>query len=107
MGQHSDEVDRLLRAVIPQAPEVLHHVFALEGKALLPFLSQTSLTKSLGANEVLIGLNSVESKAAYLVQIIAVELYKASKEISPKVWFPPMPLRPELKCTAEHIFWSE
>ena len=36
MAQHSDAVDRLLRAVLPQAPEVLHHVFALEGKALLP-----------------------------------------------------------------------
>ena len=72
-----------------------------------PFLSQASLTKSLGANEVLLGLNTVESKVAYLVQIIAVELYKASKEISPRVRFPPMPLLPELKCAAEHIFWSE
>ena len=34
MAQHSDEVDQLLRAVMPQAPEVLHHVFALEGKSL-------------------------------------------------------------------------
>ncbi|CAD6588408.1 MAG: hypothetical protein ASARMPREDX12_003321 [Alectoria sarmentosa] len=67
MGQHSDEVDQLLRAVLPQAPEVLHHVFSLEG-----------------ANEVLLGLNTVESKVAYLVQIIAIELYKASKAISPK-----------------------
>lgn len=38
MGQHSDEVDQLLRAVMPQAPEVLHHVFSLEGKSLRSFL---------------------------------------------------------------------
>ena len=87
MGQDPDEVDRLLRAIMPHAPEVLHHVFALEGRSLRSFLLQISLTRSLGANEVLLGLNSVESKAGYLVQIIAVELYKASKAISPKVWF--------------------
>ena len=49
--------------------------------------SHTGLTKSLGANEVLLGLNTVESKVAYLIQIIAIELYKASKAISPKVRF--------------------
>lgn len=38
MAQHSDEVDQLLRAIMPQAPEVLHHVFALEGKSLQSFL---------------------------------------------------------------------
>lgn len=38
MAQHSDEVDQLLRAVMPQAPEVLHHVFALEGKSSRSFL---------------------------------------------------------------------
>lgn len=38
MAQHSDEVDRLLRAIMPQAPEVLHHVFALEGKSIGLFL---------------------------------------------------------------------
>ena len=38
MGQHSDEVDQLLRAVLPQAPEVLHHVFSLEGKPMRSFL---------------------------------------------------------------------
>lgn len=79
----------------------------LKVRRCCPFLSQASLTKSLGANEVLLGLNTVESKVAYLVQIIAVELYKASKEISPKVWFALLPLLPELKCNAEHIFWSE
>ena len=49
--------------------------------------SHTNLMKSLGANEVLLGLNTVESKVAYLLQIIAIELYKASKAISPKVRF--------------------
>ena len=87
MAQRSDEVDQLLRSVMPQAPEVLHHVFALEGKSLRSISSRASLTKSLGANEVLLGLNTVESKVAYLIQIIAVELYKASKAISAKVWF--------------------
>lgn len=47
--------------------------------------SHTSLMKSPGANEVLLGLNTVESKVAYLLHIIAIELYKASKAISPKV----------------------
>ena len=87
MAQHSDEVDRLLRAVMPQAPEFLHHVFALEGKSLRSFLSHATLTRSLGGNEALLGLNTVESKVAYLIQIIAVELYKASKAISAKVRF--------------------
>ena len=87
MAQHSDEVDRLLRTVMPQAPEVLHHIFALEGKSKLSFLSHASLTKSLGANEVLLGLKTVESKVAYLIQIIAIGLYKASKAISAKVRF--------------------
>ena len=40
MAQHSDEVDRLLRAVMPQAPDILHHVFALEGKSLRSFPSK-------------------------------------------------------------------
>lgn len=108
MAQHSDGVDRLLRTVMPEAPEVLHHVFALEGKSLKAFLSYASLTKSLGANEVLLGLNTVESKVAYLVQIIAVELYKASKSINPKVRFRRMDLRQLLlTCAAEHLFWSK
>ena len=107
MAQHSDEVDRLLRTIMPHAPEVLHHVFALEGKSSRSSMSQACLTKSLGANEVLLGLNTVESKAAYLVQIIAVELYKASKAISSKVRCRLMSLQPELNRTAEHIFWSE
>ena len=67
-----------------------------------------SLTKCLGANEVLLGLNTVESKVAYLVQIIAIELYKANKAISPKVRFRPKPL-PQilLTCIAEYLFWSQ
>lgn len=70
--------------------------------------SHVSLTKSLGANEVLLGLKTVESKMAYLVQIIAVELYKASKAISQKVRVCRIPLpQALLTCTAEHLFWSE
>lgn len=70
--------------------------------------SHTSLTKSLGANEVLLGLNTVESKVAYLLQIIAIELYKASKAISPKVRFHATPLpRALLTCTAEYLLWSQ
>ena len=36
MAQHpdDDEVDQLLRAVMPHAPEFLHHVLALEGMSL-------------------------------------------------------------------------
>ena len=45
MAQNSDEVDRLLRAVMPQAPEVLHHVFALEGKSLRSFKSRAKPDK--------------------------------------------------------------
>lgn len=70
--------------------------------------SYTCLTEGLGANEVLLGLNTVESKVAYLVQIIAIELYKASKAISLKVRFRPVSLRrASLTCTAEHFLWSE
>lgn len=54
--------------------------------------SRTSLTKTPGANEVLLGLNTIESKVAYLLHIIAIELYKASKEISSKVRFGATPL---------------
>ena len=69
--------------------------------------SHTSLTESLGANEVLLGLTTVESKVAYLLQIIAIELYKASKAISPKVRFRATPLpQTLLMCTAEYLFWS-
>ncbi|KAK4695193.1 hypothetical protein P7C71_g2517, partial [Lecanoromycetidae sp. Uapishka_2] len=57
-------MDKLISSAMQQAPQVLHHIFSLEG-----------------ANEVLTGLETVESKAAYLIQIIAVELYKASKSI--------------------------
>lgn len=64
--------------------------------------------QSPGANEVLLGLNTVESKVAYLVHIIAIELYKASKAISPKVQFCPMPLSQALlTCTAEYLFGSK
>ncbi len=70
--------------------------------------SHASLTKRIGANEVLLGLNTVESKVAYLVQIIATELYKASKAISPKVRFRPTPHRQALlTCNAEHLDWSQ
>lgn len=70
--------------------------------------SHTNLTKSLGANEVLLGLNTVESKVAYLLQIIAIELYKASKAISPKVRFRTTPVpQALLTCTAEYLFWSQ
>lgn len=41
--------------------------------------------RTTGANEFLAGLGTDESKAAYLIQIIAVELYKASKAIDPTV----------------------
>ena len=32
MAQQQDEVDILIRTAMQQAPEVLHHVFALEGE---------------------------------------------------------------------------
>jgi hypothetical protein len=46
------------------------------------------LTGSIGANEVLTGLKTTESKAGYLIHIIAVELYKASKSIDATVCYP-------------------
>lgn len=109
MAQHSDdEVDQLLRAAMQLAPAFMHHVFSLEGKSCGRFRSRTSLTKSSGANEVLLGLNTVESKVAYLIQIIAIELYKASKAISPRVRFHSTHLpQALLTCTAEYLLWSQ
>ena len=34
---------------------------------------------------MLSALNTLDSKAAYLIQMIALELYKACKEMNPKV----------------------
>ncbi|KAL2051335.1 hypothetical protein ABVK25_008387 [Lepraria finkii] len=65
MAQHiPDKIDLLIGKTMAQAPDVLHHIFALEG-----------------ANEVLIALNTEAGKVAYLVHAIAVELYNADKSI--------------------------
>jgi len=41
----------------------------------------TDLKNNAGANGALAALESVASKAAYLLHMIAIELHKASKEI--------------------------
>lgn len=66
------------------------------------------LTTHVGANEVLTGLKTEESKAAYLIQIIAIELHKASKAIDPAVRLHSNPsTRAFLKRAVEHLPRSE
>jgi len=33
MAQYQDQVDELLKRVFQQAPQILHHTFALDGKS--------------------------------------------------------------------------
>ncbi|KAL6715710.1 hypothetical protein ACLMJK_006671 [Lecanora helva] len=66
MAEQHDSIRTLLKKTFKQAPQILHHVFALDG-----------------ANETLASLSNAESKVAYLLHMIALELYKASKEIDP------------------------
>ena len=81
-----DKIDLLIGNTMAQAPEVLHHIFALEGTLnQLPPMCCRNANRVLGANEVLAGLTTEEQKVAYLVHAIAVELYLADKSIDATV----------------------
>ena len=47
--------------------------------------AETQLIRDTGANEVYQGLKTGESKVAFLIYAIGVQLYKADKELDPSV----------------------
>ncbi len=47
--------------------------------------AETQLIRETGANEVFQGLKTGESKVAFLIYAIGVQLYKAVKELDPTV----------------------
>ncbi|KAL9123625.1 MAG: hypothetical protein Q9217_006959, partial [Psora testacea] len=69
------------------APEVMHHIYALEGIAELLVMTKPiaalSLTKYTGANEILAQLKNEDSKVAYLIRITAIILHETSEAIDP------------------------
>ncbi|KAL9098788.1 MAG: hypothetical protein Q9163_005614 [Psora crenata] len=66
MAQHTHNISDLVKAVMRHAPEIMHHIYALEG-----------------ANEVLLDLDNEESKVAYLIRATAMVLHKSSIAIDP------------------------
>ena len=51
----------------------------------LVYHKDQGIDKNLGANDAFASLQTAEIKAAYLLQMIAIELHKASKEIDSTV----------------------
>jgi len=45
-SQHTDSMDQLIGSTMQQAPQILHHVFSLEGKSRSFFLPDTKHRKA-------------------------------------------------------------
>ena len=88
MSQHTSQIDELLGKVFLQAPQIFENIFTWEGRSLTLISSNIShgnLMYDIDVNGTLASLNTLGNKIAYLIQIIALQLHRASKEIDPTV----------------------